>query len=96
MRNLKEKTLIKKINKIIPTARAFPLSEFYDNPGVEGIWFKGSEDSEINGLPLYNPYCEFGINRDTGGIHIDLYKILEDAGWYPEPYDSGTLMAYPC
>ena len=90
---MREKTLIKKINRLIPQAKAVPASEFYDDPEVEGIWFKGSEDEYLDGLPIYNPYCEFGIHRDTGGIHGDLYKILEDAGWYAEPYDAGTLMA---
>jgi len=93
MRNLTEKTLIEKINRLIPQAKATPASEFYGDPEIEGIWFKGSEDEHPDGLPIYNPYCEFGIHLDTGGIHGDLYKILEDAGWYAEPYDAGTLMA---
>ena len=93
MRNLTEKTLIEKINRLIPQAKATPASEFYGDPEIEGIWFKGSEDAHLDGLPIYNPYCEFGIHLDTGGIHGDLYKILEDAGWYAEPYDAGTLMA---
>ena len=93
MRNLTEKTLIEKINRLIPQAKATPASEFYGDPEIEGIWFKGSEDAHPDGLPIYNPYCEFGIHLDTGGIHGDLYKILENAGWYAEPYDAGTLMA---
>ena len=93
MRNLTEKTLIEKINRLIPQAKATPASEFYGDPEIEGIWFKGSEDAHPDGLPIYNPYCEFGIHLDTGGIHGDLYKILEDVGWYAEPYDAGTLLA---
>ena len=91
---MKEKTLINKINKLMPAAGAGPLSEFYDDPEIVGIWFRQSEDYHTDGMPIYNPYCEFGIHRETSGVHGTLDKILEVAGWYASPYDAGTLMAY--
>jgi hypothetical protein len=87
---MKENDLIKKINKIIPEAKAVPMKEFYDVEISGGIWFKGSEDyCKTDDLPIFDYYEEFGND-----IHPTLEKILDDAGWYGEPYDVGTLMAY--
>ena len=91
---MKEKTLINKINKLMPQAKAVPLAEFYDDPKAEGIWFRQEGNEHSDGFPIYDSYCEFGIHMDTNGVHGKLYKILDDAGWYSEPYDAGTLMAY--
>ena len=91
---MKEKTLIKKINRLMPEAKATPLSEFYNNPEAEGICFRQEGNHHSDGLPIYDCYCEFGVHTDTNGVHGELYKVLEAAGWYAEPYDAGTLMAY--
>ena len=88
--NMKEATLIKEITKLVPEARPTPLSEFYEDDGYEGIWFRGSEDTTEEGLYIFDCYSD----NDTGGVHPLLNSILENAGWYAEPYDSGTLMAY--
>ena len=87
---MKEGALIKKLNKLYPGVKATPLVEWNgDDSG--GIWFRGSEDSmAVDGLPLYDCYEEFGYE-----INPDVEKILNDAGWVAEPYDAGTLMAYP-
>ena len=87
---MREKTLIKIINKIIPEARPVPLAEFYDNESAEGIWFKGSEDIAKDEISIFDCYSD----NETGGVHPKLDQILEEANWYWEPYDSGTLMAY--
>ena len=87
---MKEVRLIKVINKLIPEARPVPMSEFYDDDSYEGIWFRGSEDVTEEGLCIFDCYSD----NDTGGVHPVLNSILEEAGWYAEPYDSGTLMAY--
>lgn len=90
-RIMKEKTLINKINKIYPKAKATPLCEYYDDPNRVGIWFRGSEDSmAIDGLPLYDIYEEAGYE-----IAPEICNILDKAGWEACPYDGGTLMAYP-
>ena len=87
---MKEGALIEKLNKLYPGVKATPLVEWNgDDSG--GIWFRGSEDSmAVDGLPLYDCYEEFGYE-----INPDVEKILNDAGWMAEPYDAGTLMAYP-
>jgi len=87
---MKEGALIKKLNKLYPGVKATPMAE-WDDTNDPGIWFKGSEDSmAVDGLPLYDCYEEFGYE-----INPDVEKILNDAGWMAEPYDAGTLMAYP-
>ena len=87
---MKEGALIKKLNKLYPGVKATPIKE-WDDTNDPGIWFKGSEDSmAVDGLPLYDCYEEFGYE-----INPDVEKILKDAGWMAEPYDAGTLMAYP-
>ena len=39
---MKQGHLINKINKLIPVAKATPMSEFYDDDST-GIWIRGSE-----------------------------------------------------
>tara|TARA_R100000426_G_C4750712_1_gene83222 strand:- start:278 stop:562 length:285 start_codon:yes stop_codon:yes gene_type:complete len=93
---MKEGALIKKLNKLYPDVKATRLvewggknSEYFNY--YEGIWFRGSEDSmAVDGLPLYDCYEEFGFE-----INPKIEKILNDAGWFAEPYDAGTLFAYP-
>ena len=87
---MKEGALIAKLNKLYPGIKATPMAE-WDDTDEGGIWFRGSEDGEaVDGLPLYDCYEEFGYE-----INPDVEKILNDAGWMAEPYDAGTLMAYP-
>ena len=88
--NMKEKALIAKINKLYPRVKATPMAEFNDTDEA-GIWFRGSEDGQaINGMPLYDCYEEWGYE-----VAPEMEKILTKAGWMAEPYDAGTLMAYP-
>jgi hypothetical protein len=89
---MKENNLIEKINKIIPEAKATPIKEFWDNEISSGIWFKGSEDLAKDDVIIFESSETF--LSDTEGVHPTLYKILDDAGWYAQPYDLGTLMAY--
>lgn len=84
---MKQGHLINKINKLIPVANATPVSEFYDDDSI-GIWIRGSEYSYKDRL-LFE-YYDF-----ENQVHPELLKIIEDAGWYGEPYDAGTLMLYP-
>jgi hypothetical protein len=85
---MKEKKLISKIEKIMPAAKPASKSEF-DGSDYEGIWFRGSEECHTDGLPIFNYWAM------DKGCHPKLNEILEDAGWMWEPYDSGTMMAYP-
>lgn len=83
------KTLIKKIDKELPEAKAMEGIE-WDMGYEEAIWFKGSEDYAADGQPIFDIYG----NIDTDGVHPKLYKIIDTAGWYCEPYDAGTLFAF--
>jgi hypothetical protein len=82
---MKQGHLINKINRLIPIANATPKEEF---DGGSGIWIRGSEYCFKNRL-LFE-YYDF-----DEPVHPDLLKIIEDAGWFYEPHDAGTLMLYP-
>ena len=87
MKQLKEKKLIELINAEFPKARAVPLSDFYGDDS-EGIWFRGSEDYIDDTRLLFDYYS----NQQC---HPAIDRILDDAGWFWEPYDIGTLLAFP-
>jgi uncharacterized protein (DUF1499 family) len=65
---MKTKDLIKKINKLIPEAKAIKASEFYNDSSRDGIWFKGSEDYASDDLRI------FGRNS----MDSQLFKIRDD------------------
>lgn len=79
--------LINKINAAFPAALAVPAEDFHGRPG-DGIWFRGSED-QIGDRLL------FEYDNIEQEVHPEVEAILTQAGWFAEPYDSGTLMAYP-
>lgn len=85
----KESELIEIINTKYPRARAVPLSEFYDDDTKVGIWFKGSEDYLEDDRLLFDSYHPFNE------CHPKMEDLLELHDWFYEPYDSGTMMAYP-
>ena len=84
-----EENMLELLNKEFPGCKAVSTEEWDGTKG--GIWFRGSEECEVNDLPLYNPE----VFQDTFGTNPKLEKILSYHGWYSEPYDAGTLMAYP-
>jgi len=89
---MKQGHLINKINKLIPVAKATPMSEFYGDDST-GIWIRGSEYSYKGSLSYERLLFEYYDFENQ--LHPDLLEIIEDAGWYGEPYDAGTLMLYP-
>ena len=93
---MKLNTLIKKINKAIPEAKATPGVEFGEEY-KDGIWFRGSEDYvKADGLSIFDYWAMDGpyMSMYVDGVHPKLAKILDKAGWMAEPYDSGTLFAW--
>tara|TARA_R100001460_G_scaffold26891_3_gene54470 strand:+ start:377 stop:646 length:270 start_codon:yes stop_codon:yes gene_type:complete len=86
---LSEEKLIEYINNMYPQAKATPLSEFYDDDSRVGIWFRGSEDY------LDDDRLVFDYYNSNYQCHPSILGILHGAGWDFEPYDSGTMMAYP-
>ena len=97
MKKFKEAEMIKKINEVFPEAKAVPLSEFYEEPDKEGIWFQGSEFNDVvpgeyGPEPMYDDYNEYWI--DTAGVNPKFDKFMKEHGWMCEPYDCGTLIAH--
>ena len=84
---MKEGALIAKLNKLYPGIKATPLAE-WDDTDEAGIWFRGNDVTAD--LPLYDCYEEFGYQ-----VNPEVKEVLTKAGWMAEPYDAGTLMAYP-
>ena len=84
-----DKKMIDILNDQFPGCNAVSTEEWDGKSG--GIWFRGTEDCEINDMPLYHPE----VFMDTFGVNPAVEKVLSYHGWYAEPYDAGTLMAYP-
>lgn len=53
-----------------------------------------AEGGEIDGIPACDYYSEFYNIYPMSGVHRELQKVLEDNGWYAEPFDPGTYHAY--
>ena len=81
--------IIALINKKLPEAMAVNVSEFSEEETRVGIWFCGSEDYAKDGKRIFNYYS----NTDKM-MHIRIEKVLAKHGYYIEPYDCGTVMAY--
>jgi hypothetical protein len=82
---MKQQKLIDTINELFPKANAVPMEEW--DGSDEGIWFPGSEEVHSDDLPIFDFY---GF-----GCHPEINSILTNAGWFYEPHDAGTMMAYP-
>jgi hypothetical protein len=78
------KDIIAKLNKKFPRLNAVDSIEFDGRGG--GIWFRQEGELHPDGLPYFDFYGH--------GVHPDLESTLESFGFFPEPYDAGTLMAY--
>jgi len=81
---MSESKLIAKIEREFPESKPTPASHFVEGY-EEGIWFRGSEDS-VDHVPIFDHW--------EMAVHPKLSEILMNAGWYSEPYDAGTLMAF--
>jgi len=81
--------LIALINRAVPEALAVPLSEWTSNEDGDGIWFRGSEEYTSDGGRVFNYYA-----ADGNMMHPTIQKLLDKHGYYAQPYDCGTVMAY--
>jgi hypothetical protein len=86
-KKLNEAQMIEALNKRFKEVGAVPVSEFYGDKEQQGIWLKGSESGNINGLPVFDTYELL----DTMGVNPTLDAFLTEHGWCAEPYDNGTL-----
>jgi len=76
--------LIEKLNKMFPKLNAVDGALFDDNSS-NGIWFRGTEETFIDSQYLIN---------DSYEVHPKFEALLHEAGWFGEPYDKGTLLAF--
>jgi len=94
MNSLNQPQMIECINAAFPTAKAVEMERF--NGSTTGIWIRGSEEMDVDDLPLLDP---FGMDtREVTyrlGVHKKFSNFCEQVGWYCELYDAGTLMVYP-
>ena len=81
-----QNAMIKKLNKAFPNCNAVCSTEWDGRKGA--IWFRGGQMPED--MPVYSQEYFF----EEGGTHPELEAMLQANGWYSEPYDSATLMAY--
>ena len=82
--------LVNKINRLIPEANAVKRAEW--DGCDKGIWLKGSE-SYHEGERIFDYYRWDPVYSYT--IHPKLREIIDNAEWYSEPNDPGTLMLWP-
>ena len=95
MSDLTEEEMIALVNKTYPQMNAVPMSQFTGEDEDEGIWFR-QEGAEIDGLRVHNEYHGDRYDIYDPTTLIVFNDFLAEHGWYPEPYDAGTLMAYLC
>ena len=86
---MKTEKLIAKLEKMFPESKPVCTVEWDGREG--GIWFRGSEDVLADGERVFDHY-----NVDWNYcMNPQIDRVLDEAGWYAEPYDAGTCMAYP-
>ena len=69
-------------------------SEQFSSEYKNGIWTSCEESSLAkDGCPLFN-YDSISPRYELG-IHSEIYKLLEEHGWYCEWYDAGTILIWP-
>ncbi len=86
---MKRGHLINRLNRLFPEIRARE-SEYF-NGMRRGIWLGGSESHHTDGERFFN---YFAMNEEDY-IHKDLKKQCDNAMWYWEPHDAGTLFLWP-
>lgn len=82
------------LNKRFPKINAVSTKEW---DGTEdGIWFRMEGEAGEDGLPYFDHYA-MDPNEESYvmGVRKPLHEFLHRHGWFAEPYDAGTLMAYP-
>ncbi len=92
MKTLEE--MIKLINDKYPQMRAVPATDFYSDKeeGVNRIWFR-QEGAQIDGHQVHDEYQTDGTLYEITTLRV-FHDFLKSHGWYSQPYDCGTLMAY--
>ena len=87
---MKRGHLINKINRLLPEAKAVPREDFDGMP--TGIWLRGSESTHTDKDGNIERIFNYWAMEEEKQYHPILTKIIEEAGWWAEPYDAGTLI----
>jgi hypothetical protein len=85
--------LINKINRLLPEAKAAPKEDFDGTP--TGIWLRGSESTHTDKKGNIERIFNYWAMPTGKEYHPILVKVIEEADWWAEPYDAGTLMLWP-
>ena len=88
-KSVETKKMIDILNEKFEGINAVPASDFYGKES-DGIWFRVNEGFLIKDLPMY---CD-NVFPNTFGTNPRLEKVLSKHGWFSEPYDGVTLLAY--
>ena len=78
------KRLMKEIQKIMGESFPVRTTEEFDGQ-TEGIWTSGEHEGK-DGLHFADYY--------SMSTHPKIEKLLENAGWFYEWHDAGTIMIY--
>jgi len=80
---MKTKTVIKKLNERFPNINAVDMSEWDNREEEQGIWLRGADE-----------YLEFTPWGSLDCMEGEVYEFLQLLGWFLEPHDSMTIMAW--
>lgn len=76
---------------------ATTADEFYGRV-TDGIWVRNEGKVMPGDMPAFDSNAtEYDPNEELYrmGVALEVDEVLTDAGWYAEPYDSGTWMIWP-
>jgi hypothetical protein len=82
---MKIQKLIDTLNKKFPNINAVSTVEWDGQEG--GVWFRMEGECHPDGRRYFSPYS-------AEQFHPELVATLAKFGFFCEPYDNGTLMAY--
>jgi len=87
MRQVKTvKTLVKQLNKAFPGLEAVDYSEWDGQEKEAGVWLKGMAGLDST---RWSPWGSIECIEPS-----PMGEFLEARGWFLEPYDSHTVMAW--
>jgi len=86
---MKATKLCEKINKAFPEANAVTYDEWLGEEEIseDGIWFRSEGVVAPDGYRLFDYW-------EDDSYHPDLEALVEKHGFYLQPQDAGTLMAF--
>ncbi len=86
------------LNKKFPNIWTKKSEDFYNDPKENrGIWTGGEGSTFVDAAKKKEAFNIHGNDPKNyiDEVHKNLYKFLEEHGWYTESYDAGTFFFYP-